>query len=161
MYGMCWPVSRQTRFSLIIFLQQEPEPEPEPRARIRFRFRFFLGQNDTVPAVPVPVPQNCLSVSLFWFYLLDGSGIIIISYLFYLQQKFGRRKWKKIRNTILTHIGLSLWQISYRWFSSRFINWYLAYLELWSWSLAFIKWYETGVLTQEGLPVWLKNNYSA
>jgi hypothetical protein len=45
-------VSRQSRFSLIFFLQQEPEPEPEPRARIRFR--FFLGQNDTVPAVPVP-----------------------------------------------------------------------------------------------------------
>jgi hypothetical protein len=47
---MCQPVSRQSRFSLIFFVQQEPEPEPEPRARIRFR--FFLGQNDTVPAVP-------------------------------------------------------------------------------------------------------------
>jgi hypothetical protein len=61
---MCWPVSRQSRFSFIFFLQQEPEPEPEPRARIRFRFRFFLGQNDTVPAVPVPapVPQHCFMV---------------------------------------------------------------------------------------------------
>ncbi len=58
---MCRPVSRQSRFSLIFFLQQEPGPEPEPRARIRFR--FFLGQNDMVPAVPVPVPapvpQHC------------------------------------------------------------------------------------------------------
>ncbi len=52
---MCWPVSRQSRYSLIFFLQQEPEPEPKPRARIRFW--FFLGQNDTVPAVPVP--QHC------------------------------------------------------------------------------------------------------
>jgi hypothetical protein len=47
-----WPVSRQSRISLIFFVQQEPEPEPEPRARIRFR--FFLGQNDTVPADTVP-----------------------------------------------------------------------------------------------------------
>jgi hypothetical protein len=56
--------SRQSRFSLIFFVQQEPEPEPEPSARIRFRFRIFLGQNDTVPAVlvpvPAPVPQHCL-----------------------------------------------------------------------------------------------------
>ncbi len=62
-----WPVSRQSRYSLIFFLQQESEPEPELRARIRFRFRFFLGQNDTVPAVPVPVPapvpQHCLQYS--------------------------------------------------------------------------------------------------
>jgi hypothetical protein len=61
---MCRPVSRQSRFSLIFFLQQEPEPEPEPepRERRRFRFRFFLGQNDKVPAVPVPapVPQHCM-----------------------------------------------------------------------------------------------------
>jgi hypothetical protein len=67
---MCQPVSRQSRFSLISFVQQEqeqeqeqePEPEPEPGARIRFR--FFLGQNDTVPAVPVPasVPQHCLEL---------------------------------------------------------------------------------------------------
>ncbi len=51
---MCQPVSCQSRFSFIFFVQQEPEPEPEPRARIRFR--FLLGQNDTVPA---PVPQHC------------------------------------------------------------------------------------------------------
>jgi hypothetical protein len=51
---MCRPVPRQSRFSLIFFVQQEPEPEPEPRAKIRFR--FFLGQNYTVPAVPVPAP---------------------------------------------------------------------------------------------------------
>ncbi len=49
---MCQPVSCQSRFSLIFFVQQEPEPEP----RARIRFRFFLGQNDTVPA---PVPQHC------------------------------------------------------------------------------------------------------
>ncbi len=48
---MCQPVSRQSRFSLIFFVQQEPEPEP----RARIRFRFFLGQNDTVAA---PVPQH-------------------------------------------------------------------------------------------------------
>jgi hypothetical protein len=68
---MYQPVSRQSRFSLIV--QQEPEPEPEPRAMIRFR--FFLGQNDTVP---VPVPQHCvtlrvnlvcvLSVSVYPYY---------------------------------------------------------------------------------------------
>jgi hypothetical protein len=60
---MCQPVSRQSRFSLIFFLQQEPKREPEPRARIRFR--FFLGQNYMVPVVPVPapapVPQHCLA----------------------------------------------------------------------------------------------------
>ncbi len=56
---MCQPVSRQSRFSLIFFVQQELEPEPEPRARIRFQFRFFLGQNDTVPVpAPAPVPQH-------------------------------------------------------------------------------------------------------
>jgi hypothetical protein len=49
---MCQPVSRQSRFSSIFFVQQEPEPEP----RASIRFRFFLGQNDTVPAVPVPAP---------------------------------------------------------------------------------------------------------
>ncbi len=63
---MCQPVSCQSRFSLIFFVQQEPEPEP--RARIRFRFRIFLGQNDTVPAVPVPapvpVPQHWLHVQM-------------------------------------------------------------------------------------------------
>jgi hypothetical protein len=67
---MCQPVSRQSRFSLIFFVQQEPEPEPEPRARIRFGFRFFLGQNDTVAAVPVPVPapvpQHCLPFKIFY-----------------------------------------------------------------------------------------------
>jgi hypothetical protein len=61
---MCRPVSRQRRFSLIFFVQQEPEPEPEPRARKRLRFRFFLGQNDTVPAVPDPVPQHCLYINM-------------------------------------------------------------------------------------------------
>jgi hypothetical protein len=50
---MCQPVSHQSGFSLIFFVQQEPEPEP--RARIRFR---FLGQNDMV--LTVPVPQHCL-----------------------------------------------------------------------------------------------------
>ncbi len=61
---MCQPVSRQSRFSLIFFVQQEPEPEPEPEPRARIRFRFFLGQNDTVPAVPVPAsaPQHCTEV---------------------------------------------------------------------------------------------------
>jgi hypothetical protein len=77
---MCQPVSHQSRFSLIFFVQQElepepepelepepepelePEPEPEPRARLRFR--FFLGQNDTVPAVPAPVPQHCINAQL-------------------------------------------------------------------------------------------------
>ncbi len=55
---MCQPVSRQSRFILLFFVQQEPELEP----RARIRFRFFLGQNDTVPAVPVPapVPQHWL-----------------------------------------------------------------------------------------------------
>jgi hypothetical protein len=33
---MCRPVSHQSKFSLIFFLQQEPELEP--RARIRFRW---------------------------------------------------------------------------------------------------------------------------
>ncbi len=63
---MCRPVSRQSRFSLIFFLQQEPEPEPEPEPRARIRFRFFLGQNDMVPAVPVPapVPQHWLPILL-------------------------------------------------------------------------------------------------
>jgi hypothetical protein len=59
---MCQPVSRQSRFSLIFIVQQEPEPEPEPEPRARIRFRFFLGRNDTVPAVPVPapVPKQCI-----------------------------------------------------------------------------------------------------
>ncbi len=52
------PVSRQSIFSLIFFVQQEPEPEPEPEPRARIRFWFFLGQNDTVPAVP----QHCSSL---------------------------------------------------------------------------------------------------
>ncbi len=60
------PMSRQSRFNLIFFVQQEPEPEPEPEPRARIRFRFFLGQNDTVPAVPVPapVPQHWCQHSL-------------------------------------------------------------------------------------------------
>ncbi len=62
------PVSCQSRYNLIFFVQQEPEPEPEPRARIRFR--FFLGQNDTVPSVPVPVlapvPQHWFRVNVSW-----------------------------------------------------------------------------------------------
>jgi hypothetical protein len=57
------PVSRQSRFSLIFFLQQEPEPEPEQEPTARIRFRFFLGQNDTVPAVPVP--QHCVPGRIF------------------------------------------------------------------------------------------------
>jgi hypothetical protein len=59
---MCQPVSRQSGFGLMFFVQQEPEPELEPELRARIRFRFFLGQNDTVLAVPVP--QHWLRVGL-------------------------------------------------------------------------------------------------
>jgi hypothetical protein len=85
---MCRPVSRQSRFSLIFFLQQkpepQPEPEPEPEPRARIRFRFFLGQNDTVPAVPAPVPQHCLSDNHFDYLAVHfsyslGSGLFQVS----------------------------------------------------------------------------------
>jgi hypothetical protein len=67
---MCRPVSRQSRFSSIFFLQQEPEPEPEPEPRARIQFRFFLGQNDTVPAVPVL--QHCV---IYYFFQTTKDNI--------------------------------------------------------------------------------------